>query len=149
MADQSVIEHTALAVVKQTLPSTTSFVFGGQGKRADSEAERARPACDRGADCAYRGPLNWNRARCHGIRTKEHGNAGRIAPIPLDKRRSQWLIAASTGNRQDNVSVSTAATWHPGSDAVGTTVSTWQQMRMHVKSKRRHGTGNRRHGTDW
>ena len=33
MADQSVIEHTALAVVKQTLPSTTSFVFGGQGKR--------------------------------------------------------------------------------------------------------------------
>jgi hypothetical protein len=59
------------------------------------------------------------------IRAKQHGIAGRIAPIPLNKLRSQWHVAAATGNRQADGGVSTVATWHRGGDAIETTASTW------------------------
>jgi hypothetical protein len=106
---------------------------------ANAEAECARLACDGGADCPYQDPRKWNRVeterkrtRCrpvstarHGIVATQHGNARQIAPIRVIERRSRWPVAAATGNRQAEGSVSTRITWHAGGDAVGATASTW------------------------
>jgi hypothetical protein len=84
-------------------------------------------------------------------------------PIPLNKLRSQWHLAAATGNTQADGGVSTVATWHRGGDAIDTTASTWHhggepsgrpiqhgiRTRVHAKSMGRHGTGQARHGTEW
>jgi hypothetical protein len=90
-------------------------------EKADIEAERARPAWNRGADCAYQGRRKWNRVETEGKRTQcrpdsaarhaivatQHGNARQIAPITVNECRSRWLVAAVTGNRQAEGSVST------------------------------------------